>query len=148
MPTIIPSYVYSLFASVLVSTIIVCACGLSISNVRLQAEEQQLSAVANYVASESMQLLSNNTVDNLTVTVQLDLPSSIGGQRYWVQIANDSATAWVEIGFGTITELQGQRSFVPTMVSASGTFVSGSGIASLCSVYDGANWHLIIQGGN
>ena len=148
MPTIIPSYVYSLFASVIVSTIIVCACGLSISNVRLQAEEQQLSTIANYVASESMQLLSTSPVDNLTVAVQLDLPSSIGGQRYWVQIANDSARTWVEIGFGTVTELQGKRSFIPAAVSASGTFVSGSGIASLCSICDGASWHLIIQGGN
>jgi hypothetical protein len=148
LPTIIPSYVYSLFASVMVGAIIVCACGLSISNVKLQAEEQQLSAIANYVASESMQLLSNNPVDNLTETVQLDLPSSIGGQRYWVQIANDSARAWVEIGFGTVTELQAKRAFVTAVVSASGTFVSGSGVASLCSICDGANWHLIIQGGN
>jgi len=146
VPSIIPSYVYSLFASVIVGTIIVCTCGLSISNVRREAEEQQLSTIANYITSESMQLLSSNPTDNLTSTRLLNLPSLIGGQRYTIQIANDSSKAWVEIGFG-IAEASEHRAYIPSDIFASGNYTSGSGPVSLRSYCDSTGVHLTIVGG-
>jgi hypothetical protein len=45
MPLIIPSYVYTLFASLIVGTIVVSACSLSTLNVKTEAENQQLTNI-------------------------------------------------------------------------------------------------------
>jgi hypothetical protein len=128
-----------------VGSVIICACALSISNVKSQAEEQQLSAIANYITSESMQLLSSNSADNFTSTARLDLPSLIGGQRYWVQLANDSSKAWAEIGFGTIVQSNEYYAYVAAEISASGTYLSGSGLALLRCYCDDDGMHLTIE---
>jgi len=146
LPSIIPSYVYSLFASLIVGAIIVSSCGLSIASVKQHAEEQQLSTIANYVASESMQLISSNSNDNLISTVLLDLPSLIGGQRYWIHLANDSSRAWVEIGFGAVIELTGRRAEIPADIFAYGFYVSGSGQIWLRSYCNDNGVHLTVEG--
>jgi len=148
LPSIIPSYVYTLFASIIVGTIIIATCGLSISNVRRQSEEQLLSNIANYVTSESMELLSKSQADNFTAATWLDLPSVIAGQTFWVQLNNDSSTSWVNVGFGTSAEAIGHRTFIPSDVSASGTFISESGRALLQCYSDSAGIHLTITGAN
>ena len=148
MPSIIPSYVYTLFASIIVGTIIIATCGLSISNVRRQAEEQLLSNIANYVTSESMELLSKSQADNFTAATWLDLPSVIAGQTFWVQLKNDSATSWVNVGFGTSAEGMGHRTFIPSDISASGILTSDSGRALLQCTSDSAGIHLTITGAN
>jgi hypothetical protein len=145
LPSIIPSYVYALFASAIVGTIIVSACGLSISNVKRQAEEQQLSSITNYIASESLQLISETAPENLTTTILLNLPTSIGGQMYWVRLANDTTTAWVDVGFGIPAEAGGNRMIMPSDVSASGTFRSSSGFALLRCYSDSEGVHLTIM---
>jgi hypothetical protein len=147
LPSIIPSYVYSIFASIVVGAIIVCSCGLSVSNIKQQAEQQQLSAIANYVASESMQLLSSSPADNFTSIALLSIPSSVGGQEYWLRVANDSSRAWVEVGFGSVPELTGQRSYIPAGISTNGTQLSGSGPVSLRCYRDVAGVHLTFEGG-
>ena len=148
MPSIIPSYVYTLFASIIVGTIIISTCGWSISNVRRQAEEQQLSNIASCVTSESMELLSKAQADNFTAAAWLNLPSVVAGQTFWVQLKNDSVTAWVNVGFGTSAEAIGHRTVIPSDVSASGTFISDSGRALLQCYVDSAGMHLTITGGN
>ena len=131
MPSIIPSYVYSLFAALIVGTIIVCSCSLLTLNIKNEAEQQQLTNLSKYVATESLNLLSYSTEDNHNTTHFLNLPSQIGNQIYWIQISNDSFSAWVESGFGlTVTSSRAHVS-IPINILASGTFISSYGRAFL-----------------
>jgi hypothetical protein len=138
LPSIIPSYIYTLFASIIVGSLIVCTCGLSTLNMRHEAEEQQLSNIAEYVATKSLELISYAITDNLTSTLSLNVPSLIGNQIYWIQLANDSSKTWVEVGFGATATSSEQRAYVPLAVSASGSFISSSGVAFL-ECYSGAS---------
>lgn len=148
MPSIIPSYIYTLFASIIVGTLIIGACSLSTLNVRNKAEEQQLLNVAEYVSTKSLELISHAETDNLTSTVRLNVPSLIGDKRYWIQIANDSARAWVEVGFGAVVYSSGRRAYIPSEASASGIYISGLGVASLQCYSNGSSVHLTLFGGS
>ena len=148
MPSIIPSYVYTLFASIIVGTLVISACGLSTANVKREAEQQQLSNIAEYVATESLELISYTASENLTSTLHLDVPSLIGNQRYWIRIANDSAKTWVEVGFGTTVLSSDQQAYIPSEVVATGTYISGSGSASLECYLDSSGVYLTLTGGN
>ena len=148
MPSIIPSYVYTLFASIIIGTLIISMCGLSFANVKREAEKQQLSSIAEYVAVKSMALVSHAPADNLTSTVRLDVPSIVGNQRYWIQILNDSSNTWVEVGFGTTDMSSNQRAYIPSELSASGAYTSGSGAAFLEYYSDSAGVHLTLYGGS
>ena len=127
MPSIIPSYVYSLFAALMVGIIIVIACSVVTAGVKINADNQQLTNINEYVATQSLTLLSHATYDNQNITQTLDIPSQVGNQRFWIKIANDSSTAWVESGFGATVLSSDLRIEMPAKVAASGSFVSGSG---------------------
>jgi hypothetical protein len=131
MPSIIPGYMYSIFAALIVGAIIVYACSISTLNVKNQANNQQLKNIDEYVATQSLTLLSQTTENNQNSTRFLDIPSSIGNQRFWISIANDSSGAWVESGFGTIVSSKNSQINIPATVVASGCFISGSGRAIL-----------------
>lgn len=131
MPSIIPGYVYSIFAALLVGAIIVYACSLSTLNIKNQANNQQLKNIDEYVAIQSLTLLSHTSENNQNTTQFLDIPSDIGNQRFWIRISNDSSGAWVESGFGTTVRSNYPQISIPAQVDASGTFVSGSGRAKL-----------------
>jgi hypothetical protein len=148
LPSIIPSYVYTLFASIIVSSILICACGLSTLNVRYEAERQRLSSVAEYVVTKSVELISHASADNLTSTLHLNVPSLIGNQIYWIQIANDSSKTWVEVGFGTSAQSSGHRAYIPSEVSASGLYVSDASDASLECYSNNTGVYLKLSGGN
>ena len=134
MVTIIPGYVYSIFAALIVGTIIVASCSLSMINVKNEAESQQLANVDEYVAAQSLTLITHVTEDNQNTTQFLDLPSQIGNQEYSISITNDSSSAWVESGFGATIQNQPQI-YIPAEINASGTFVSGWGRAFLQCYY-------------
>lgn len=123
-------------------------CGLSFANVKREAEEQQLSSIAKYVAVKGMALVALAPADNVTSTVRLDVPSIVGNQRYWIQIMNDSSYAWVEVGFGTTVLSSNQRTYLPSELLVSGSYVSGSGAAFLECHSDGAGIHLTLYGGS
>jgi hypothetical protein len=127
MPSIIPGYVYSLFAALLVGSIIVYSCSLSTLNIKNQAANQQLKNIDSYVVTQSLTLLSHTTEDNQNTTQSLDIPSEIGNQRFWIQIANDSSGVWVESGFGLAVTSSDVHLNIPASVGASGIFISGSG---------------------
>jgi hypothetical protein len=133
MVTIIPSYVYSIFAALIVGAIIVSSCSLSMLNVRNEAANQQLANVDEYVAAQSLSLIAHVVEDGQNITEFLDLPSQIGNQEYSISIVNDSSSAWVESGFGAAVQSQPQI-YIQAEINASGTFVSGWGRAFLqCS---------------
>jgi hypothetical protein len=131
MPTIIPGYVYSLFAALLVGAIVVYGCSVSTLNIKNQAASQQLKNVDEYVAAQSLTLLSHATDDNKNMTLFLDIPSQIGNQIFWIQISNDSSGAWVESGFGTTVTSSELHTNIPAAVNASGIFISSFGRAEL-----------------
>jgi hypothetical protein len=131
MPSIIPGYMYSIFAALIVGSIIVYACSISTLSVRNQANDQQLKNIDEYVATQSLTLLSQTSENNQNSTRFLDIPSSVGNQRFWISIANDSSGAWVESGFGTIVSSKNSQINIPATVVASGYFISGSGRAIL-----------------
>ena len=131
MPSIIPGWVYSLFAALIVGAILVYACSISSINVKNQANTQQLKNIEEYVATQSLSILSQTTENNQNTTQFLDIPSSIGNQRFWIRIANDSSGAWVESGFGTTLSSNNLRMNIPANFDGSGYFISGSGRAKL-----------------
>lgn len=126
MVTIIPGYVYSIFAALVVGSIIVCSCSVSMVNLRNEAENQQLANVDEYVAAQSLTLVTHVAEDGQNATEFLDLPSQIGNQEYSICLANDSSSAWVESGFEAAVQSQPQI-YIPAEVNASGIFTSGWG---------------------
>ncbi len=148
MPSIVPSYIYVLFACVIVGTIIIAACGLATLNIKTDADQQQLSNLSEYVAAQSNQLVLQATRDNANSTVYLNLPANIGNQKYWIQIESGSSKAWVTAGFGSIQADSNRRTYIPADVAASGVYTSYSGLAVLKCQTDGSNVNLTINGEN
>lgn len=122
---------YSLFAALIVGTIIVASCSAIMLNVKNKAENQQLININGYIAAQSLILLSQTTESNRNSTQYLSLPSQIGTNQYWVRITNDSISAWIESGFGTPVTPSQPDMYIPAKISASGTYVSNSGRALL-----------------
>lgn len=148
MPSIVPSYIYVLFACVIVGTIVIAACGVATLSIKNNADQQQLSNIIQYVAAESNTLVLQATRDNANSTVYLNLPANVGNQKYWIQIENDSSRAWVTAGFGSIQANSNQRTYIPAGVVASGLYTSHSGLAVLQCQTDGSNVNLTINGEN
>jgi hypothetical protein len=147
MPSIIPSYVYTLFASMIVGSLLVVTFSLSTVNIKNEAEKQQLTGLSEYVATKSCELLSTIKTNRLAMNLTLNLPSLIGNQRYWVKLENDSYSAWVEVGYGTKPQSTEHRVPVPSDASSSGVFIGGSGSAILeCYIQDAATY-LKLSGG-
>jgi hypothetical protein len=138
MPTIIPGYVYSLFAALIVGVIVVYSCSIATLSIKADADAQQLKNIEQYVAAESLTLISHTTEESQNSTRYLDIPSQIGNQRFWIQLTNDSSTAWVTAGLGVIILSNDTHEVLPAKVEASGGFISGSGRAVLqCQFEDG-----------
>lgn len=148
MPSIVPSYIYVLFASVIVGTILIAVCGVSVLDIKNDADTQQLSNIAEYVAAQGNLLVLKANRDAVNSTVYLNLPSNVGNQKYWIQIGNDTAKAWVNAGFGSIHTSASQRTYLPADVEASGVYTSYSGLAVLKCETDGSNVKLTIYGVN
>jgi hypothetical protein len=149
MPSIIPSYIYALFASVIVGTIVITSCALVTVNVKAAAEEQQLSNIADYVAAKCMELAAVPPATNLSVSVPVDVPALIGNRRYSIQIQNDQTHVWVKTNFEQSSEaLGGQHTYVPLNLNASGFYISGSGPAFLRMDLNQTGSFLELYGGN
>jgi hypothetical protein len=148
MPSIIPGYLYALFASVIVGTLIISSCALATINVKAEAEKQQLSNISDYVATKGMELVASAPSNNCTLKATLDVPPLIGNQRYWIRILNDSSRAMVEVGFGTIAVSSEQRAYIPSDADASGIYISGSGAAFLQYHSNNTGSYLTLYGGN
>jgi hypothetical protein len=127
MPSIIPGWVYTLFASLVVGVIIVGSCSLATVNVKNEAETQQMTNLAQYVATQSLVLLTHVTADNQNATQYLNLPTQVGNQVYWISIANGSSGAWVSCGFGFTANMDQPGVSIPAQVVATGIYVSTYG---------------------
>jgi hypothetical protein len=148
LPSIIPSYVYTLVASIIVGTLLIYAFDVSTVGTKNEAEQQQLINIAEYVAVKSCELASATTANNLSTSLTLDIPPLVGSQRYWIQLGNDSSAAWVESGYGTTAFSADLQVSIPWAVSASGVYVSDSGSAVLECSANGTGTHLQLLGGD
>jgi hypothetical protein len=104
---------------------------------RVSSEVKQLRSLMDYVAAKSTELLTLTLVTNATVKVYLQMPTAIGNKQYWIQLNNDSASAWVEGGFGNTpvkeTDLKIQ---LPKEAAATGYYIGGYGAVCLMCYSD------------
>jgi hypothetical protein len=148
VPSIIPSYVYTLFACMAVGALLIFASSMSLMTVKNKADVQKLKNIADSVATSALELVSQVKTHNLTINALLNIPVSVGNQRYWLQLGNDSFRSWVGIGFGTQPQSNEQRTYIPSMILASGTYVSGVGIPALRCYMNNSATFLEILGGS
>jgi hypothetical protein len=146
MPSIIPSYIYTIFASILVGSIIIAAIGVAVVDVKETADAQQVSNLSQYVAIKSLELISQTSSDNANATITLDLPSTISNQQYWITLSNSSSEPWVQAGVGINTASSEHQAFIPRQVYASGVYVSISGQAHLQCCSNSSGIYLKIYG--
>ena len=148
MPSIIPSYVYTLMASIVVGTLLIYAFDVSTIGTKNQAEEQQLTNIAEYVATKSCELVSATMAENLSASLRLELQPLIGDQRYWIQLGNDSLAGWIESGYGPTLSSTEHHVPIPFEVCAVGTYVSDSGTARLSCWTNSTGTYLQLSGGS
>jgi len=147
LPSIIPSYVYTLIASIIVGTLLIYAFDVSTVNTKNEAEKQQLRNLAGYVATKACELVSSATAENLSTSLRLDIPPLVGNQRYWIQLGNDSSVAWVESGYGTTPYSSEQHVTIPSEISASGLYISDLGTPILQCSANNTGTYLHLFGG-
>ena len=135
MVSIIPSYVYTLFAALVVGVIIVTSCSYATLNVRNEAETQQLNNINEYVATQSLTLITDAAVGNQNLTQFLNLPTQVGNQVYWICIENNLGGTFVCSGFGSTACLSQSGVAIPAKADASGIFVSTFGRPCLECTY-------------
>ena len=132
MPTIAPSYIYSFFALIAVSSILITSFGAYATTLRNVPEIGQLNSLLRYVATMGSELATLVETTNSTSKVILELPSRIGAKRFWMRLANDSRKAWVEGALGIIHEgSPTNQVYLRTAVAVLGNYSSEYGPAVL-----------------
>jgi len=137
MPSNSIDFLYSFLALSMVGLILTASldsyCGL----LKQSSESKQLEDLLERVESKVTYALMLLTENNATLILSFQMPSKIGDRYYWIRIANDSSSSWVEGGFGieSRTGEQEYRVYLPRKIYASGTFESRYTIAQLnCSL--------------
>ena len=137
MPSDSTDFLYSLLALSMVGIILTAALSSYGGLLKQSSDNKQLEEVLRKVGSKAAYALMLLTENNATLSLDFKLPTKIGDRYYWIRIANDSSSSWVEGGFGIVsrTEEQECRIYLPRKVYASGTFESRYEIAHLnCSL--------------
>jgi hypothetical protein len=147
LPSIIPGYVYTFLATIIIGGLLIYASNISTVNIENNADQQQLKNLAEYIAAESCELVSASTVNNLTIKSTLSVPPNIGNKEYWIQLTNDTFQAWVQVGFGTNPIPTQTQTSIPMNASASGVYTSGSSRAFLECYSNGTGTYLELSGG-
>ena len=132
MPSITPSYLYTLVALIAISGLLVVSFMAYADALRFSSEVGQLKKLMDCVASKSTELLTLTETTNATAEAFIQMPSAMGNKQYWLQLRNDSSKAWLEGGFGNVpvegTEL---RVYLPRESKAIGYYIGGYGAAYL-----------------
>ena len=133
MPSIIPSYLYTFFALILVGTILIGTFGSFAVSLKQIPEEKMLKNIVDYVAAESMELINCVTTmsEEAAVKAVLNIPSTINHKQYWLRLNTNSEYTFVEAGFGTIPTKARFKIYLPADVLVSGEIIGGFGKALL-----------------
>jgi hypothetical protein len=119
---------YSLFASLIIGSILVCAVSVETMAIRSSVDQQQLENIQRYVAAQALTLIAQTTIDGQNSTVYLEIPLAIGNQRFYIRLQSDRDSARVTSGFDqNMTISYSNPTEVPVKVNAQGSFLSGSG---------------------
>lgn len=135
MPSITPGYLYTFFALIAVSSILIASFVDYANAIRFSSEIKTLKNLMDLVAAKTTELLAMALMTNTSAETIIQAPTSIGSKQYWLAFRNDSNRAWLEGGFGnTPTENMELRVHLPCKAEASGFYVSGYGAIHLtCS---------------
>jgi len=137
MPSVVASYVYTFAALVAVSALLIFSVNSYAYSLRAASEQNQLQSILTGVAAKANEALILVTTNNASLTVTLNMPTTIGDQYYWLQIHNDSSKAWVEGALGEFREgLDGLKIVIPNYAVMSGYFISADEIATLHGYMD------------
>ncbi len=132
MPAIVPSHLYTFIAMIAVSTLLVLSFTAYTSVLRSSSETGRLKDLMDRVAAKSTELVTLVLTTNATIENFVQMPAFIGNRQYWLQLRNDSVTAWLEGGLGSRpvedTEL---RVYLPQQILATGNYIGGYGAAHL-----------------
>ena len=132
MPSITVSYLYTFVALIAVSSLLVFSFMNYTETLRFSSEAKQLKNLMDTIAAKSTELLTLTMVTNATVEAYLQMPTTIGNKQYWIQLGNDSASAYVEGGFGnTPTKGADLRIQLPKQTAAKGYYIAGYGAVCL-----------------
>ncbi|MGB9671794.1 MAG: hypothetical protein ACPL1Z_06295 [Candidatus Bathyarchaeales archaeon] len=136
MPTITSSYLYTFFAVIAVTNILLVSFIGYANAIRFSSETRKLKNLMDYVAAKTTELATLATATNASAEAFLQAPTAIGDKLYWLRLRNDSVKAWLEGGLGnTPTEAMELRVYLPSKALASGHYFSGYGaIRIACSV--------------
>jgi len=137
MPSDSTDFLYSLLALSMVGVILTAALSSYGGLLKQSSEEKQLEDALKKVGSKVTYALMLLTENDATLSLTFQLPSKIGDRYYWIRIANDSSSSWIEGGFGIESRMgeQEYRIYLPRKIYASGTFESRYEIARLnCSL--------------
>jgi len=136
MPAITPSYLYTFFAIIAVSGILLVSFMNYANAIRFSSEVGKLRDLMDSVAAKATELISLTKATNATTEAYIQAPAAIGDRQYWLMLRNDSSKVWLEGGLGnTPKEGAGMRVYLPSMALACGCYVSGYGTIRLkCSV--------------
>lgn len=135
MPAITPGYLYTFFALIAVSSILLAAFIDYTNAIRFSSETRMLKDLMDYVAAEATELLTMALTTNVSAETYIQAPAALGHQQYWLAFKTNSAKAWLEGGFGkTLSENGWLRVYLPCNADVSGYYVSGYGAICLtCS---------------
>jgi len=137
LPSITPSYLYTFIALIVVSSLLVFSFMNYTEALRASSEVKQLKSLIDYVAAKSTELLTLTSVTNATIEIYLQMPTAIGNKQYWIQLDNNSASAWIEGGFGnTLVKGTDLKIQLPKEAAATGYYIGGYGAACLMCYSD------------
>jgi len=133
MPSIVPSYLYTFFALMLIGTILIGTFNSFVFSLKQAPEDKMLKNILDYVAAKGIELINCVTASNEDATVKavLSIPSSVNHKQYWLRLGTDSKYALAEAGFGTVPAEALFKVYLLANVSASGEIIGGFGKALL-----------------
>lgn len=132
MPSITPSYLYTLIALIAVCSLLVFSFMAYADAIRTSLEVKQLKNLMSHVAAKSTELLTLTLTTNATAEAFIQMPEVLGNKHYWLQFHNDSLKAWLQGGFGDMpTEDADLCIYLPKEASAQGYYIGGYGAAYL-----------------
>jgi len=139
MPTIASNHIYSFFALVAISSILITSFEAYATTLRYLPESEQLSNLMKHIANIGCELATLTETTNATSKMAIQLPSRIGTKRYWIKLTNDSQQTWIEGALGPVYQGDlSNRVYMLPVVEATGNYTSENGVASLECFMDGS----------
>jgi type II secretory pathway pseudopilin PulG len=131
------NFLHSFLALSVVGVILTAALASYGGSVKQSSESKQLEDVLRMVGAKASYALMLLTENNASLILKFQIPTKIGDRYYWIRIANDSSSSWIEGGFGMEARAENPeyRVYLPSKVYATGAFESRYEIAQFnCSL--------------